>query len=662
MVERSIGPVIISFYTDDPYYKGHAAALADRCDRFGLAHDIRRIEMAPDETWADICRRKIPFYKEMLTLHGRDVMWLDADTNLVGDVRALSTGAFDMALFLRNFLYLPKDDVSQLARSFHPGYILFRHTPKTLRFLEDCQRIDAATSGRVTDDYILEEAFRTSETSLRLLLLSPDDIQKERGPDRPEALFVHGHSGNVEKFRDTVEQHQPRFLRTEAALAAHWKAVEFLLSNGRSDAAVDLLAYMFRIAPDNLPVYTKLLQLLDTKETVDRQTYFLQKGLTSETLRPMALRMRFERKARDGRWDEVEQVIDDLEQIGATTDLAYVRSRMYRHDLDRRAAGQNIPDDDRLPLFWWEQPFPGNLGDIINPYVVEGLTGLPPRYARAGQGVCAIGSIIRFAGDGLPVWGSGTPRESAELNPKADYRAVRGPLTRAAVQKAGADCPEVYGDPAWLLPLIHARTPETSHETGLILHYTHEEACPPLEDVHRIPILCIGYPEIEAFLDQLTGCRRIISTSLHGLIIAHAYGVPAAYATLSDSRRQVHGDGMKFQDYFQSVGLQTPIDPIDLSEFARLAPDSLPDTAFTLPRQPIALERLLSVAPFDVPEETLRKARAFDAGQPFVAGPATPVRRPGPPTGGSGAPEPAAAGVSGLVRKGRRSLSRFLGP
>lgn len=53
-----------------------------------------------------------------------------------------------------------------------------------------------------------------------------------------------------------------------------------------------------------------------------------------------------------------------------------------------------------------------------------------------------------------------------------------------------------------------------------------------------------------------------MSTSLHGIIVANAYGIPARWATFKNSSNKVSGDDMKFEDYFLSVGMpvQTPLD------------------------------------------------------------------------------------------------------
>ena len=53
-------------------------------------------------------------------------------------------------------------------------------------------------------------------------------------------------------------------------------------------------------------------------------------------------------------------------------------------------------------------------------------------------------------------------------------------------------------------------------------------------------------------MQQVNKYDSIISSSLHGIIVAHSYGIPAGWWKPSN---KVTGDGSKFEDYAQSVGI-----------------------------------------------------------------------------------------------------------
>jgi hypothetical protein len=201
---------------------------------------------------------------------------------------------------------------------------------------------------------------------------------------------------------------------------------------------------------------------------------------------------------------------------------------------------------------WWSQgPRPGNLGDVLTPHLLKGL-GHPVRWAAQGAArMIAIGSIVRFARPGQYVWGSGAMRVSDRPCPGAHYLAVRGPITRGVVMRQGGDCPEVYGDPALLLPLVHNGHVPVRHELAIVPHYV--DRTDPQVVKSGLPVISPLNANPLAVVDAIRACRAVLSSSLHGIIVAHAYGIPAAWVRLGN---KLDGDDTKFMDYAMSMGIE----------------------------------------------------------------------------------------------------------
>jgi len=210
--------------------------------------------------------------------------------------------------------------------------------------------------------------------------------------------------------------------------------------------------------------------------------------------------------------------------------------------------------------FWWMvKP---NFGDVLTPHILEHF-GIPFRrvgHAGAANAIC-IGSIARFARPGMHVYGSGFISEADPVQRRAVWHWVRGPYSRAKVIRAGGSCPEFYGDPAMLLPLIWGPS-EPVHDVGIVPHYVDYDDCK--RRFPGLPVIRLQTSDCREVVRQITSCRRIISSSLHGIIAAHAYGIPAAWVPFSD---RLVGDGIKFRDHYASLGLEAKPSTIDNPDF-----------------------------------------------------------------------------------------------
>lgn len=209
----------------------------------------------------------------------------------------------------------------------------------------------------------------------------------------------------------------------------------------------------------------------------------------------------------------------------------------------------------RRPRAYW---FKGvsNFGDALGPTLLRFVLGAEPIWVtRHYKGkVLAVGSILQTALAASDiVWGSGLIRDQTiRPPPRVKFLAVRGPLTRSRIL---ADVPPVYGDPAVLLPRFHRTPVEQTHAIGIVPHY-HDKDATSIES-SGVSIVDVGRPW-RLVVDAIRSCERVISSSLHGIIVAEAYGIPASWVQITDRPK---GGTFKFHDYLLATG-RDPVEPI----------------------------------------------------------------------------------------------------
>ena len=103
--------------------------------------------------------------------------------------------------------------------------------------------------------------------------------------------------------------------------------------------------------------------------------------------------------------------------------------------------------------------------------------------------------------------------------------------------------------------LVNNKVKNKIYSVGIVPHYTdYNEVYDLYKNSASILVINLMTNDVEATTDSLLQCERIISSSLHGLIVSHAYGIPAIWIEFSE---KLFGDGIKFQDYFESVGIES---------------------------------------------------------------------------------------------------------
>ena len=202
-----------------------------------------------------------------------------------------------------------------------------------------------------------------------------------------------------------------------------------------------------------------------------------------------------------------------------------------------------------IKAFWHKTK---NVGDTLTPILLEYFTGEKVEFTeRNEQGkLVGVGSIISGVRDNDIVWGAGCISETENIRQyqNVKYLAVRGKLTE---KKLGITC-GVYGDPALLLPLLYNPKIEKKYKVGFIPHYADKNHpfVNKIKNDEGVKIIDIKQ-DYKTFIDEVLSCKDIVSSSLHGIIIAEAYGIPAMWLKLSDL---VLGNGFKFMDYLSGTG------------------------------------------------------------------------------------------------------------
>lgn len=283
--------------------------------------------------------------------------------------------------------------------------------------------------------------------------------------------------------------------------------------------------------------------------------------------------------------------------------------------------------------------YKNNFGDELSPYIISKLSGKKVVYRKPfsfkrffldclrflkklllkgeldkslimfspfHKVLICIGSILEESTNNTIVWGAGLGTRNINIS-GGKFLAVRGPLSQMRLLELGYPCPNTIGDPAILTPLIYpiSNLNDKRFKIGIIPHNI------DFEDTNNavsksispnILVLNLNTADVEKVISDIISCNYILSSSLHGLIVAHAYNIPA----IRFQKNTLFGDGSKFEDYFLSVHI--PIyNPLNFSEIDFTNPNKLEELfqnaeAHSLPKIHLSelQKSLLNSAPFIV--------------------------------------------------------------
>jgi pyruvyltransferase len=230
-------------------------------------------------------------------------------------------------------------------------------------------------------------------------------------------------------------------------------------------------------------------------------------------------------------------------------------------------------------FFYFEEN--GNFGDTVNKLFFEKLVNSKLNFLTRDNHNLFLhyfttGSILSFVNENSIVYGSGFISETSNLgSPCLKYKintintvykkplqiiSVRGPKTRAKLLSMGVDCPENYGDPLILFPLIYTKNIYPTIKYGIIPHYVDKTSNNLSKLFNNLgldnsKIIDILIPDLnyKYFINQILDCEYIISSSLHGVIMGIIYKKKTIFVQFG---KKVIGDQFKFFDFFESLEIK----------------------------------------------------------------------------------------------------------
>ena len=216
----------------------------------------------------------------------------------------------------------------------------------------------------------------------------------------------------------------------------------------------------------------------------------------------------------------------------------------------------------RIKSYWWKgRP---NFGDRLAPLLLAHFGNVISVWAdRDKAQVISVGSVLELVPSGWDgyIVGAGKLFQDRPiiLPPRDKILAIRGPLSAAWVQGSYA-----IGDPGLLADEMIALPPK-EHDLGVLPHWSDRKLARDPRFLLSDPLIISPATDPLTVIRQIGSCRQIVTSSLHGMIVADAFGIPRRFEYTR--RLDKEGGDYKFRDY--SASINAPFEPGRLIEASR---------------------------------------------------------------------------------------------
>lgn len=569
--------LICSFFTNDEYYASYAQKLAGNLQRLGVGYEIAVMEKKEGEDWADICRKKVGFLAAACAAHpDKKVFWIDVDCELLEIPEYIARSTADIIGFQRSFGSPLSIGYQNRTRFWEPCFWGINNTPQARKMVEDAFLLEQNSTIKATDDYFFEEGWRANANNLTFQLI-PSNAVANRGDELENSrsvFFKFGSSGKVAEFKSQVVQHT---LNSGGGIKKRLR-----------HKALNWARAIQKKLPEGLR--KKLRKISDKSGITGTLTGDVHVGAVGPEVKSLLeIAKQGNSKEFSAKFDALrkEKIPTPAENRAISSAISFLSYSSYQ------AEGS-------LRLSWWSHPHPGNFGDWLSPYLLQKYSRNAIQFQALNEvartpHIVAIGSIGRFIKKNSIVVGTGVSSDEHLMEPGAKYFSLRGPRTAALLKKSGGPTVDSFGDPGVLVSRIYpVIRGATNGRLALVRHHSHRSL--PIrrpENMDEISILRSHPAQMEELFIALNQYEAVITSAMHIYIVCQSYGIPVALVTFEGFEGAVHGDGSKYLDYAEGVGVmaQAPIPlPLDLRNIdfqhtltqERISEDKLNEVEITL--------------------------------------------------------------------------------
>lgn len=207
--------------------------------------------------------------------------------------------------------------------------------------------------------------------------------------------------------------------------------------------------------------------------------------------------------------------------------------------------------------YWKGRP---NFGDLLGPLLLQKFAKLRAEWIAEPKDadIILVGSLL----DKIPsdykgiIAGAGKLHEETKLSfPNAQILGVRGPLTARGLKGNF-----ILADPALLSDhLVPLR--DKQYNLGLVPHWSDTELEHDKRFLKFDPKIIRVKDDPLKVITEIGLCKKIVSSSLHGIIVADAFNIPRRIemAPWMLSRPKQEGGTFKWLDYSASIGVELQI-------------------------------------------------------------------------------------------------------